>query len=164
MCLLLLLLPATIKSQFIEISHDLIRVGDDVTLRCLNVDAEDTEDVANYVWYLNSEWLKTHFFIDFSLPSPHNPRRDLFHFSPFFSSCFFHSISSAKLQKLPRCQPDKKVINNEHFALRDNELLIRSAVKHLSGYYSCVVQFMNSGAKLETPHELITIVGEYNMC
>lgn len=57
---------------------------------------------------------------------------------------------------------DKKVINNEHFFQADNKLLINSAVKHLSGYYSCVVEFLNSGAKLETPHELITVLGEYN--
>lgn len=56
---------------------------------------------------------------------------------------------------------DKKVISNEHFLLRDNKLLINNAVKHLTGYYSCVVEFVNSGAKLETPQELINIVGEY---
>ena len=55
---------------------------------------------------------------------------------------------------------DKKVINNEHYAHQDNKLLIRNAVKHLSGYYSCIVEFLNTGAKLETPHELINIVGE----
>lgn len=58
---------------------------------------------------------------------------------------------------------DKKLINNEHFAHNANELLINNAVKHLSGYYSCVVEFLKSGAKLETPHELINIVGEYHV-
>lgn len=99
------------------------------------------------------------FFIDFS---PFSPRTAeiCFIFSPFFSSCSFFTLQL--VYKLPRYQTDKKIISNEHFALRDNELLIRNAVKHLSGYYSCVVQFMNSGAKLETPHELINIVCEYH--
>lgn len=39
---------------------------------------------------------------------------------------------------------------------------MNDAVKRLSGYYGCVVEFLNSGAKLETPHELINIVGEYH--
>lgn len=56
----LLLLPlsvsATIKSQLIEVSHDSVHVGDDVTLKCsLAEDDQDTQDVTNYVWYLNSE-------------------------------------------------------------------------------------------------------------
>lgn len=38
--------------------------------------------------------------------------------------------------------------------------MITNALKHLSGYYSCIVEFENSGAKLETPQELINIVGE----
>lgn len=58
-------------------------------------------------------------------------------------------------------EADKKVINGEHFVKIGNELLIRNAVKHLTGYYSCVVEFEDSGAKLETPHELINIIGEY---
>lgn len=57
---------------------------------------------------------------------------------------------------------DKKVINSEHFVTDNNELVIKNAAKHLSGYYSCVVEFLNSGAKLETPQELINIVGEYH--
>lgn len=94
-------------------------------------------------------------FIDFFPPHLLLPKSVKICF--IFLSFFFFTSS-----RLRTCQADKKVINNEHFALRDNELLIRNAVKHLSGYYSCVVQFMNSGAKLETPHELINIVGKYH--
>lgn len=57
---------------------------------------------------------------------------------------------------------DKKVINGEHLEERGNELTIKNAAKHLSGYYSCVIEFVKSGAKLETPQELINIVGEYH--
>lgn len=39
---------------------------------------------------------------------------------------------------------------------------MNNAVKRLSGNYWCVVEFLGSGAKLETPHELIKIVGEYH--
>jgi hypothetical protein len=80
----------------------------------------------------------------------------LFHFLfLFFSSSHFPT----RRKLLPT---DKKVINSEHFARRNNELVIKNAAKHLSGYYSCVVEFLNSGAKLETPQELINIVGEYH--
>jgi hypothetical protein len=92
-------IPATIKSQFIEISHDLVRVGDDVTLRCLHVDDEqDSEDVTNYVWYLNSECPEKHFLLIFLfLPPalPQNPPRFVsFFLLHFFSSCFPFRIFS----------------------------------------------------------------------
>lgn len=151
--------PATTKSQFIEISSETVHVGDDVTLSCIVEDDQDTDDVRSYVWNLNSEFRATFFYRFFSPLAPIT-RWDCIHFPPFFSLPVFPLF----VCKLLRCHPDKKVINNEHFALRDNELLIRSAVMHLSGYYSCVVLFLNSGAKLETPHELINIVGEYNRC
>lgn len=143
---LLFLFPVTIKAQIIEISRDSVHVGDDVTLKCSLVDG--SQDATNYVWYLNSESREKEDFIDFSLF--HLNRRDLFHFPLFFRFSRFSSMRA-----------DKKVINSEHFVRRGSELTIKNALKHLSGYYSCVVEFLNSGAKLETPHELINIVGEY---
>lgn len=153
------LLPALIKSQFIENPHDFVRVGDELTLKCLIEESQESKDVANYVWYLNSESREILLIFLF-----HN-RRDLFHFY-FFSSCIFfsfilHRISDTRRLKLMMLT-DKKVINNEHFVQKGNELTINNAVEHLSGNYSCVVEFLNSGAKLRTPHELIKIVGEYH--
>lgn len=85
---------------------------------------------------------------------------DLFAKFAFFSFLSFSFLCSfAALTK-----SDKKVIGNgKHFVENGNELFIKNASKHLSGYYSCVVKFTNSGAKLETPHELINFVsvGEY---
>lgn len=160
--LLLLSVLATIKSQLIEVSLDSVHVGDDVTLKCLHAeDVQDTQDVTNYVWYLNSESLEQRNFYRF-LFFLFN-RRDLFRsFFSIVSSCLFFSFRNFHaLSEFSRCS-DKKVINNEHFLQRGNELTINNAAKHLSGYYSCVVEFLNSGAKLETPHELINIVGEYH--
>lgn len=69
-------LPATIAAQFIEISHESVHVGDDVTLKCSLADNEhDTRDVTNYVWYLNSE--------------SHEAKK----FYWFFPLCFFPSSS-----------------------------------------------------------------------
>lgn len=156
-----LLFPATIKSQFIENSHDSVYVGDDVTLKCLLIDAaQDSKDVANYVWYLNSELLEKEIYRFFASPSP--PSRFPFHF--LFSSlpvCFSASLPLCSSDEtLETMLTDKKVINNEHFVQRGSELMINNAVKHLSGYYSCIIEFLNSGAKLETPHELINVAGE----
>lgn len=102
-------------------------------------------------------------FIDFSLLL--HRRRD-FHFIFYFLLflCAFPYLSrSARLMKRFTMLTDKKVINNEHFVQSGSELTINNAVKHLSGYYSCVIEFLNSGAKLETPHELINIAGEYDV-
>lgn len=153
---------ATIKSQFIEVSHDLIHVGDVVTLKCHAENAQDTQDVTDYVWYLNSESFEENNFYRFLFFLSFN-RRDLFR--SFFSivfSCLLFFLPQFSMHRLNIYGADKKVINNEHFQQRDNELTINNAAKHLTGYYSCVVEFLNSGAKLETPHELITIAGEYS--
>lgn len=137
-----------------------------MTLKCTLVDdVRYNKDVTTYSWYLNSECLtrRENFFIDFSLRQLH---RDLFHFMFPFSSLFFAflfflcSPLSTRTPQHTDAPADKKIISNEHFVKRDNELVITNAVKHLSGFYSCVVEFMNSGAKLETPQELINIVGE----
>jgi hypothetical protein len=39
---------------------------------------------------------------------------------------------------------------------------MRNAARRLSGRYGCVVEFFGSGAKLETPNELIIVAGEYH--
>lgn len=87
------LLAATISSQFVEISHDTVHldgsnvyVGDDVTLKCSLVDdAQDSKDVTNYVWYLDSESHENRNFIDFFFFS-YSTAEICFIFS-FFSSC-----------------------------------------------------------------------------
>lgn len=110
------------------------------------------------------QWVSRKLLLIFSFL--HN-RRDLFHFY-FFSSCYFFSCIHSSFRITSRLLvwnftmlTDKKVINNEHFVQRGNELTINNAFELLSGNYSCVVEFLNSGAKLRTPHELINIVGEY---
>lgn len=161
-----LCVSATIKSQFIEVSHDSVHVGDDVTLKCFLTEeaAQDAQDVTKYVWYLNSESLEQSNFYRF-LFFLFN-RWDLLPLSFFLNRLFlfvFFSIRNFHASPEFSRLSDKKVINNEHFLQRDNELTINNAEKHLSGYYSCVVEFLNSGAKLETPHELINVVGEYSI-
>lgn len=166
-------LPATIAAQFIEISHESVHVGDDVTLKCSLADNEhDTRDVTNYVWYLNSEsheakkfyWFFPLCFFPSSSPiRKPAPRFVSFFFLslPFLLCCFAFDCLPFFCRTNDDAEADKKVINGEHFVKIGNELLIRNAVKHLTGYYSCVVEFEDSGAKLETPHELINIIGEY---
>lgn len=81
-----LLFPATTKSQFIEISSETVHVGDDVTLSCIVEDDQDTEDVRNYVWNLNSESSNIFLSIFFILLPP--PLR-LYSFSSIFLFLFF---------------------------------------------------------------------------
>lgn len=137
-------------------------MGDDVTLKCLLVDdAQDSKDVANYVWYLNSEFHEKEIYRFFVSPPPPSRFHFIFYFLLFLCA-FPHLSRSARLMKRFTMLTDKKVINNEHFVQSGSELTINNAVKPLSGYYSCVIEFLNSGAKLETPHELINIAGEYH--
>lgn len=49
-----IIFTAAIKSQFIEIPHEQIHVGDDSILKCLVDDHKSRAD-ASYVWYFNSE-------------------------------------------------------------------------------------------------------------
>lgn len=55
---------------------------------------------------------------------------------------------------------DKIIANNEHFHLNGNTLKIKNAQKHLAGYYNCIIAFERSGAKLETPYELLVVNGK----
>lgn len=55
---------------------------------------------------------------------------------------------------------DKIIANNEHFHLNGNTLKIKNAQKHLAGYYNCIIAFGRSGAKLETPYELLVVNGK----
>jgi hypothetical protein len=76
-----------------------------------------------------------------------------------FCSTFFYFHFKFSFPIIALTTSDKKVIGNgKHFVENGNELYIKNASSHLSGYYSCVVQFTSSGAKLETPHELINFV------
>lgn len=70
-----------IRTQFIEVSNDALRVGDNVTLKCSLADDANASDVANYVWYLNSESLEEEILSIFS-----QPRRDFVSFFPFLLS------------------------------------------------------------------------------
>ena len=55
---------------------------------------------------------------------------------------------------------DNIISNNEHFHLNGNTLKIKNAQKHLAGYYNCIIAFGQSGAKLETPYELLIVNGK----
>jgi hypothetical protein len=84
------LLAATIKSQFIEIPHESIHVGDDAVLKCWLADEDqESRDDANYVWYLNSESREMKKLLSIFSPFATNTRRDFVSFFPFFrsSSC-----------------------------------------------------------------------------
>lgn len=82
--------------------------------------------------------------------------KDTKHYFPFIFATHF-----TLLLRLPDClHSDKKVVDDKHFLQNSNELLIRNATIALSGYYSCVIEFVSSGAKIQTPNELIKI-GEY---
>lgn len=108
------------------------------------------------------QWVAWEILLIFLL---HNTTAEIcFIFISFLPDFFPHSfcISTRLLVWKFMTLTDKKVINNEHFVQRSNELTINNAMKHLSGNYSCIVEFLNSGAKLRTPYELINIVGEYH--
>lgn len=103
------LLAATISSQFVEISHDTVHldgsnvyVGDDVTLKCSLVDdAQDSKDVTNYVWYLDSESHENRNFIDFFFFSTQPPRFVSF-FHSFLPAAFFLPHPSALVSERSR--------------------------------------------------------------